>query len=474
MIFALLAAHSAVAAGLSVDTELIRPTFSDGAPLGLESTVAGTALQQRVGVLVQHQVSPVVLYEWGEPQGAIVSQRATAWLGLGMDLNARTSIRAIIPTSWQGGGEFPALQAGGLGWGDASLGGRYRLGGWGPLRVALRGDLILPTGTPEAWLGEDQPRLDVGVSTSITVKRFRALLEGDLLNRPQIDTGYSLTVGPSVRGAVGAEYRVRRDLFASALLHARAGIADAREGAFSLEPLVGLRVRPAGPWSGQIALGSGVGPGEATSALRALIGLSYAPPVPEAPEVAEAELPDEDALEDTVVPAEVAAPEGWKQGEVTRVAEDRVELREPIQFALGTEVILPQSMPLLRALAELLNTHGEIAAVVIEGHASDEGTFAYNYDLSLRRALAVQRALVEAGVHPMRLSARAMGEVMPRGTALAEDRRVEFHIVAFHEPGALSPVPSWTPRLPWTGAPVEARWPAPPPPPPTDLLEVSP
>ena len=70
------------------------------------------------------------------------------------------------------------------------------------------------------------------------------------------------------------------------------------------------------------------------------------------------------------------------------------------------------------------------------------GTHEYNYDLSNLRARAIFRALIEAGVHPDRLSYRGYGEAMPKNlgsdeAALAENRRVEFHIVRQDPPETL-------------------------------------
>ena len=76
----------------------------------------------------------------------------------------------------------------------------------------------------------------------------------------------------------------------------------------------------------------------------------------------------------------------------------------------------------------------QIGHVVIEGHASEEGSHQYNYDLSNLRARAIFKALAEAGVHPDRMSHRGYGEALPKNlgedeAALAENRRVEFHII---------------------------------------------
>jgi OOP family OmpA-OmpF porin len=93
--------------------------------------------------------------------------------------------------------------------------------------------------------------------------------------------------------------------------------------------------------------------------------------------------------------------------------------------------------------------------VVIEGHSSEEGDFAFNYELSMIRATAVCKALVEAGVDAQRLSIRGLGEVVPvSGDAAASgdaaiNRRVVFHIVERAQ-GVPTGVP--TTPVPWTGA----------------------
>ena len=85
-------------------------------------------------------------------------------------------------------------------------------------------------------------------------------------------------------------------------------------------------------------------------------------------------------------------------------------------------------------MARLINEDIKIGHIVIEGHASEEGSFEYNYDLSNLRARAIFKALVQSGVHPDRISHRGYGEALPKNLgrdeeSLSENRRVEFHIV---------------------------------------------
>ena len=150
------------------------------------------------------------------------------------------------------------------------------------------------------------------------------------------------------------------------------------------------------------------------------------------------------------------------------VEEDQILILEPIRFEVGTANILPQSLPVLSAVATLLHHDATLLHVVIEGHASEEGTFAYNYDLSTQRARAVWEQLVSDGVHPDRVSWRGLGEVVPTQGGTSEEelrvnRRVEFHIVARLAPGESAPEYADSVELPWDGSESAVRQPPPPP-----------
>ena len=125
-------------------------------------------------------------------------------------------------------------------------------------------------------------------------------------------------------------------------------------------------------------------------------------------------------------------------------------VREPIKFDKSTAAIVPGSQALVGAIAERLREHPEILQVVIEGHSSEEGDFAFNYELSMTRAVSIYRALIEAGVDAQRLAVRGLGEVVPNGTDAAENRRVVFQIVKTAQPGDPKVDPPSTP-VPWTG-----------------------
>jgi outer membrane protein OmpA-like peptidoglycan-associated protein len=176
---------------------------------------------------------------------------------------------------------------------------------------------------------------------------------------------------------------------------------------------------------------------------------------------------------------EILTEEPWEEGVLARIEEQKIIIRDPIQFEFNTERILPISIPTLRYVGLLMNEDWRIGHVVVEGHASEEGSFEYNYDLSIRRARSIFEELLRAGVHPDRISYRGMGEVIPRTsgedeTSLAENRRVEFHIVHQHSERDEGPDYRTVEQAPWDGAPVELIVPAPAPPKTDDdLLDIN-
>ena len=196
--------------------------------------------------------------------------------------------------------------------------------------------------------------------------------------------------------------------------------------------------------------------------LVANVMLTRKPPLPPPPENFVIE------IEEPVVPVLVEEEPEWEPEELAKVEADQIIIRDNIQFELGTANILPESKPTLVAIAKLVNTDVQLGHIVIEGHASEEGTDAYNYDLSNLRARSIYRALVEVGVHPDRLSHRGYGEALPKVTIkegedeslLAENRRVEFHIVRQDPPETKLDLRKII-KQPWDGQPLRSIIPKP-------------
>jgi outer membrane protein OmpA-like peptidoglycan-associated protein len=111
---------------------------------------------------------------------------------------------------------------------------------------------------------------------------------------------------------------------------------------------------------------------------------------------------------------------------------DRIRVAKNILYEVDKDAIKPESLPLLDAVANILNTHPEITMLTVEGHTDNQGDFNHNRQLSERRANAVVRYLALKGVkQPMQ--APGYGATAPvcmteDEGCRAQNRRVEFKI----------------------------------------------
>jgi outer membrane protein OmpA-like peptidoglycan-associated protein len=122
-----------------------------------------------------------------------------------------------------------------------------------------------------------------------------------------------------------------------------------------------------------------------------------------------------------------------------RVEEGSIRLLQQINFANNSDVILPDSTPILIEIRDALVTHARIRRIRVEGHTDDRGADKRNLDLSKRRAASVSRWLIEQGTSSDRLESWGCGEIQPIDSnktteGRAKNRRVAFQIV--------DPVPS--------------------------------
>ncbi len=101
-----------------------------------------------------------------------------------------------------------------------------------------------------------------------------------------------------------------------------------------------------------------------------------------------------------------------------------------IQFEYDSHVLKTESYAILDRIArEMLKD--ETAKFVINGHASIEGTAAYNMELSIDRANAVKLYLVNSGVYGNNLTTKGFGATQPTASNDNEagrtlNRRVEI------------------------------------------------
>ncbi len=147
------------------------------------------------------------------------------------------------------------------------------------------------------------------------------------------------------------------------------------------------------------------------------------------------------------------------------VTDTAITILEPIYFTADSARLDPRSRPILDAVAATLIDNKDILLLEVQGHTDHLGDAAVNLALSERRAEAVRRYLIDAGVEAQRLIAKGYGETQPRaaGTTAAgraRNRRVDFLILQRSE-GTAIPAPPPTPAPP------------PPPPPPAVTGELA-
>ena len=102
-----------------------------------------------------------------------------------------------------------------------------------------------------------------------------------------------------------------------------------------------------------------------------------------------------------------------------------------IYFDFGSDVIKPESDPVLREIGKVMADH-PTWALSVDGHTDNIGGDAYNLDLSKRRAAAVKLALVTRfKIADARLATGGYGASRPKATnatleGRAQNRRVEL------------------------------------------------
>ena len=110
----------------------------------------------------------------------------------------------------------------------------------------------------------------------------------------------------------------------------------------------------------------------------------------------------------------------------------RIVLRG-VNFDFNSSVVRPESRPVLDEAATLLKQNPGVH-VVVKGYTDSIGSAEYNQALSVRRAEAVYRYLVNLGVDPERLTVEGFGKTNPIASndteeGRAQNRRVELHPV---------------------------------------------
>ena len=102
-----------------------------------------------------------------------------------------------------------------------------------------------------------------------------------------------------------------------------------------------------------------------------------------------------------------------------------------IYFDTDKTEVKPESRPTLEQIAKLLTAHVSLSVFIV-GHTDNQGPYAYNLDLSRRRAEATAAELVKNyGISAPRLRTAGVGLLAPIGSNASDagralNRRVEL------------------------------------------------
>ena len=103
---------------------------------------------------------------------------------------------------------------------------------------------------------------------------------------------------------------------------------------------------------------------------------------------------------------------------------------EGVKFKTDSDVLLPESLPKLDAVAEIMKNHPDYK-LTIDGYTDNTGSSQYNHELSYKRANAAKARLVVDGINGNRITTHGYGEERPIATnntaeGRAQNRRIEF------------------------------------------------
>jgi outer membrane protein OmpA-like peptidoglycan-associated protein len=131
----------------------------------------------------------------------------------------------------------------------------------------------------------------------------------------------------------------------------------------------------------------------------------------------------------------LVVPEGAVTGVASSFSTTRVRYSKVTLFETAKSDLTETAAKAIEGLAKLLKDSPDIKDILVVGHTDSRGSDAYNYDLSVRRAESVAKALIRQGVSPTSISLLGLGEAHPTATnetpeGQALNRRVEFFLAS--------------------------------------------
>jgi outer membrane protein OmpA-like peptidoglycan-associated protein len=418
-----------------------------------------------VSLLGHYQRMPLVLSDGGNPL-SIVSDRATALLGVSYGLLPWLEVGAQVPfVLWQQGDDpseagLAPLVAQGLGTPvlQARLGLMSRRQRQ-PVDLAADLGVGLPVGTSLALAGDAGPRFHARLVAGTTLGWLQPSLEAGVLFRPTI---LLATTSDDPRPGASSEIRLGAALATTGKgLRGELGLRTTLGSQVSMEVLGGVRFPLVMGLDAFVLGGPGVGGALGTPRFRMLAGVAFRseppPKISFIDENADRELQLTLATPPAAPGDEPVRPTStWELNSLTRgenpgstsapaaqeplrpyqpSPQERLVLRGAIPFTQGSSQ-LPGVVPLLDQAVVRLLEQPQGGTIIIEGHADTEGADMSNMIMSLRRAQAVRRYLIDQGVLATQVKIRGFGSDWPVSAQPATEqerqlnRRAEVLVVS--------------------------------------------
>jgi OOP family OmpA-OmpF porin len=110
---------------------------------------------------------------------------------------------------------------------------------------------------------------------------------------------------------------------------------------------------------------------------------------------------------------------------------EEIELPGPVVYETGSDVIRPESEPVLQIVQDYMEQEKDVTKLRIEGHTDADGDDRSNMDLSKRRAMSVSRWLTGRGIECKRLVPVGFGETKPIASNDTPDGKAQNRRTAF-------------------------------------------
>jgi outer membrane protein OmpA-like peptidoglycan-associated protein len=409
-----------------------------------------------VSLLGHYQRMPLSLSD-GEQDLQVVRDRATALLSGSYSVLSWLEVGAQVPfVLWQQGDDptqvgLSQLSAQGIGTPVLQV----RLGLLSrrqrkPVDLAADLGVGLPFGSETALAGDSGPRFHARMVAGTRLGWLNSSLEAGVLFRPAIQLA---TPDGGVKPGAVSEVRLAAGLATVGEgLRGELGLRATLSPQVSMDLLAGVRFPMLIGLDAFVLGGPGLGGAPGAPRFRMLAGVSFSseppPRLSYLDEHADRELqlalavPEPTQKDDRIKPVSTWELNSLSRGEAQGSAGtgeqaepvkpyepgpgERVALRGDVYFGQGAGE-LQGVVPLLDQVVLRLAELPKGGTVIIEGHADTEGTDTSNRVVSLRRALAVRRYLIDQGVLGTQIRIRGFGADWPVSATPATEQERQLN-----------------------------------------------